>query len=124
MSELANKEGIWFVYDGECPMCTSAAHAIRIKEDYGALHLINAREAANNPLVQEITKRGLDLDEGMVIVSPDRFYHGNDALKFMAQYGEARNICTGFCKSLFWSNIISSLTYPWMRGTRNMLLRK
>ena len=124
MSNVAEKEGIWFVYDGECPMCTSAAHALRIKKDYGALHLINAREAANDPLVQEINNRGLDLDEGMVIVAPDRFYHGKEALKFMAQYGDARNVFTALCKSLFWSDAISSLTYPWMRGVRNWLLHR
>lgn len=80
MSNLAEKEGVWFVYDGECPMCTSAAHALRIKKDYGALHLINAREAANDPLVKEINQQG--------------FYHGKDALKFMARYGDAGNVFT------------------------------
>ena len=124
MSKVAEKEGIWFVYDGECPMCASAARALRIKKDYGALHLINAREAAHDPLVQEINKRGLDLDEGMVIVAPDRFYHGKEALKFMAQYGDARNVFTALCKSLFWSDVISSLTYPWLRGARNWLLHR
>ncbi|MBN8520657.1 MAG: DUF4166 domain-containing protein [Alphaproteobacteria bacterium] len=122
MSDLAEKGGVWFVYDGECPMCTSAAHALRIKKDYGTIHLVNAREAANDPLVHEINKRGLDLDDGMVIYVSDRFYHGKDALKFMARYGEASNAFTAFCKGVFWSSIISSLTYPWMRGTRNWLL--
>lgn len=124
MSNLAEKEGVWFVYDGECPMCTSAAHALRIKKDYGSIHLINARKMANDPLVDEINQRGLDLDEGMVIYASDRFYHGKEALRFMARYGEASNVFTAFCKSLFWSGSISSLTYPWMRGTRNWLLRR
>lgn len=124
MSKVDKSAGVSFVYDGECPMCTNAAHALRIKKDYGSLNLINAREAANDPLVVEITQRGFDLDEGMVIYAEDRFYHGKEALKFMARYGDARNIFTAFCKSLFWSNAVSSLTYPWMRGTRNLLLRR
>lgn len=57
-------------------MCTSAAHAIRLRQTYGQLHLVNAREAANDKLVQEITRRGIDLDEGVVIYAQDRFYHG------------------------------------------------
>ena len=106
-------------------MCTKAAQAFRIKQEHGALHLVNARTAANDPLVQEINKRGLDLDEGMVIYAQERFYHGKDALKFMARYGDAHNnTFSAFCKGLFWSDAISSLTYPWMRGTRNMLLRR
>lgn len=124
MNKTLKKDGVWFVYDGECPICTSAAHALRIKKDYGAIYLINAREAAHNPLVQEINQRGLDLDEGMVIYASDHFYHGKEALKFMARYGEATNIFTAFCKILFWANTISSLTYPWMRETRNWLLRR
>lgn len=124
MSDLAEKNGIWFVYDGKCPLCTSAAHALKIKKKYGTLYLINAREAGNDPLLKEITLRGFDLDEGMVIYAQDHFYQGKEALKFMAQYGDARNVFTTFCKGLFWSDAISSLVYPWMRGTRNFLLRR
>jgi hypothetical protein len=83
--------GIYFVYDGDCPLCTSAALALRIKQDYGTLNLINAREAADHPHVRELTRRGLDLDEGMAIFADGRIYHGADALGFMARYGETRN---------------------------------
>lgn len=123
MSNFAAKDGVWFVYDGECPMCTNAAHALRIRQQCGSLHLINAREAANDGLVKEVTARGYDLDEGMVIYYADRFYHGKDALKFIAKHGSSQNAFTAFCKSLFWSDTISRITYPWMRGTRNWLLR-
>lgn len=123
MNDAVKQSGIWFVYDGECPLCRYAAHALRIKKDYGTLHLINAREAGNDPLVQEVNRRGLDLDEGMVIVAEGTFYHGKDALKFMARYGAAENVFTAICKSLFWSDWVSSLTYPWMRGVRNFLLK-
>ncbi len=124
MSVPDKKDGVWFVYDGECPLCTSAAQALRIKKKHGSIHLIDARINSDDPLVEEINHRGFDLDEGMVIYHQSRFYHGRDALKFMAQYSEARNAFTVFCKSLFWSNTISTLTYPWMRGVRNLLLRR
>ena len=117
-------EGVWFVYDGACPMCSSAAHALRIKKDYGSLTLLDAREAIDHPLLMEVTRRGFDLDEGMVIYTGDHFYHGKEALKFMSRYGDARNVFTFFSKGLFWSNTISALTYPWMRGMRNWLLRR
>jgi predicted DCC family thiol-disulfide oxidoreductase YuxK len=124
MTKTDKYDGVWFVYDGECPLCTNAAHALRIKKNYGALHLINAREDNTSSIIKEITQRGFDLDEGMVIYAENRFYHGKDALKFMARYGTSQNIFTAFCKSLFWSNAVSSLTYPWMRGARNWLLRR
>ncbi len=115
---------ITFIYDGECPLCTNAAMALRIKKDYGMLKLINARDAKDDTLIKEIKTRGLDLDEGMVIYDDQNFYHGAEALQFMARYGEPSNIFTAICKALFWSNAISTLTYPWMRGTRNWLLRR
>ncbi len=118
-------KGVWFVYDGECPLCRSAAHALRIKKDYGDLHLVNAREArADDLLIKKINAQGLDLDEGMVIYADDRFHHGQDALRFMARYSDAKNAFSMFCKSLFWSRSLSALTYPWMRGVRNWLLRR
>lgn len=111
------------MYDGECPLCKSAAHAIKINKEYGALHLIDAREAADHPLIKDITMRGLDLDEGMVIYTKNHFYHGKEALKFMAQYGDAHNLAGAVCKALFWSDFIASLSYPWMRSIRNVALR-
>lgn len=119
-----DKTGAWFVYDGECPLCNSAAQAFRMKREYGSIHLVDARKSADDPLIQEINKRGLDLDEGMVIYARGRFFYGKSALKFMAQYGDSRNVFMVFCKSLFWSDTISSLTYPWMRSVRNWLLRR
>lgn len=124
MSEVDNKNSIWFVYDGECPLCRSTAQALRIKKDYGPLNLVNARENTNHPLVQKINQQHLDLDEGMVIFLNDRFYHGKDALKFMVKYSDTKNILHIFCKIFFWSDRLSRLIYPWMRGVRNLLLRK
>jgi len=124
MIKLFQEKGIWFVYDGECPVCSHAAHALRIKEKYGPLHLVNARNAPNDPLVQEITRRGLDLDEGMVICLDGKFYHGEQALTFMARHGEPSNVFSALCKTVFWSRLFSKLTYPGMRAMRNALLHR
>ena len=124
MNALIEKQGIWFVYDGECPICTQAAIALRVKKDYGSLYTLNAREAKDHPLFVEIAKRGLDLDEGMVIYVDNQFYHGKEALKFMAGYGESKNFFMLVFKCLFWSDLVARLFYPWMRGGRNWLLRR
>jgi len=124
MSTLKEKSGVWFVYDGDCPICTRAAEALRIKHEFGALSVLNARESNDDPLIDEINRRGLDLDEGMVIYAHNQFYHGKDALKFMAKYGEAKNIFMSIFKGLFWSDGLTRLMYPWMRGARNGLLRR
>ena len=117
------REGVWFVYDGDCSVCTYAAEALKIKGVYGSLQTLNAREGKGHPLIDEINRRGLDLDEGMVIYCDGHFYHGEDALRFMAQHGHASGVFNYFNKSLFWSKTLAKLIYPWMRSVRNLLLR-
>jgi len=115
-------DGIWFVYDGECPICNYAAHALKIRQQYGSLNLLDARSEQAHPLLRMINQRGLDLDEGMVIYQNGKFYHGRTALRFMAQYGEAEGVFNWFNKALFWSDYLVALVYPWMRGCRNWLV--
>jgi len=122
MTQLNAKKPIWFVYDGECPLCTNAALALRIKKTYGILHLVNARVEKDHFVMQEIFKRKYDLDEGMIIYDGNRFYHGKDALLFMARFGETQGFFNLFNKALFWSSGFANTTYPWMRGLRNLLL--
>jgi len=124
MSALEEKSGVWFVYDGDCQICTLATEALRIKQQFGSLHVLNAREANEDPLINEINRQGLDLDEGMVIYVDGQFYHGKDALKFIAKYGEAKNTFMSVFKGLYWSDSVARFTYPWMRGMRNWLLRR
>jgi predicted DCC family thiol-disulfide oxidoreductase YuxK len=115
-------EGVWFVYDGDCPVCSMAAHALRIKALYGPLHLINAREDGSSPLLDEITRRELNLDEGMVIVCEGRLYHGANALRFMAEHGDSKGLFNACNRALFRSEAVAKLAYPWMRRARNFLL--
>ncbi len=124
MNQPVEKEGVWFVYDGECPLCRSAAQALRISQSLGPLHLINARKSHDNALVKDISLKGYDLDEGMVIYYHGEYFHGKNALKFMARHGSAENAFNAFSKILFWSDHVSNLTYPWLRGARNLLLKQ
>ena len=116
--------GVWFVYDGECPICGYAAQALRIKQQFGTLHLLDARQESSHPLLAMINEQKLDLDEGMIIYCKGRFYHGESALQFMAKHGDATNAFNITNKSLFWSGGIAKLMYPWMRGGRNALLHR
>ncbi|MBN8535248.1 MAG: DUF393 domain-containing protein [Rhizobiales bacterium] len=114
---------IWFAYDGECPICTYAAHALRIRESVGQLHLVDARVDTNHPLIQRINAERLDLDEGMVIQFGDQLYHGADALQVMALLGSKYGWFNRASALLFRSPRLARLAYPLMRGTRNLLIR-
>lgn len=116
---------IHFIYDGECPLCTYAALAYRLREKFGVLNLVNARDAdSDNSLMQEIKRRAIDLDAGMVIVHNGRYYHGKKALKFMAKHGVPKDAINISLKFLFWSDWLCHISYPFMRATRNWLLRR
>lgn len=117
------RSDVWFVYDGECPLCTRAAQALRIRKAVGTLHLVDARSEGAHPLVHEINRRGLDLDEGMVLAFGGQFYHGADALQMMALLGSGQGWFNRMNAALFRKPAIARLAYPAMRGVRNLLVR-
>jgi predicted DCC family thiol-disulfide oxidoreductase YuxK len=114
--------GVWFIYDGECPLCSMAAHALHIRQQLGPLHLIDARQTPDDPLMQEVRRRKLDLDEGMVIWWEGTFYHGRDALRFMARYAGDEGWFNRLNRVLFRSDAIANRSYPKLRAIRNLLL--
>ena len=117
------KGDAWYVYDGECPLCRTAARGLRIRKAVGQLHLINAREAGNHPVIQEINARRLDIDKGTVIKFGGNFYHGGDAMVVMALLGSRSGWFNRMNALFFRSGSFARFCYPAIRATRNLLLR-
>ncbi len=117
------KEGVWLIYDGDCPICTTMTHALQIKKTVGHLHLVNARENREHPLLKEVNDRRLNLDEGMVLKYQNRYYLGKDALHMMALLGSAQGWFNQINAALFRSKSLARFCYPVMRTSRNTLLR-
>lgn len=111
---------VQIVYDGDCPFCQAFAGMVRLKESY-SVELINARES--HPLVDEATKRGLDLDEGMIVVLEDTFYHGDDAMNRMALMTTKNGALRRLTKWTFSNPWRSRNVYPILRGCRNLTLK-
>jgi len=116
------KGDVWYVYDGECPLCRTAARALRIREAVAQLHLVNAREAADHPVIKEINARGLDIDKGTVIKFGGNFYHGGDAMVMMALLGSRSGWFNRVNALLFRSESFARFCYPTIRSGRNLLL--
>jgi hypothetical protein len=104
-------------------MCSSVAQAFRIRERHGALHLLDARTSSTDPLYREASRRGLDLDEGIVIATEGRIHHGADAVRVMARYGDPRSPLMALAKPMFHFEWIASNLYPGLRAIRNRLLK-
>jgi predicted DCC family thiol-disulfide oxidoreductase YuxK len=109
------------IYDGECPVCIAYSDAVETEADSGGLRRINAR--SDDPLVRRATEEGLDLDDGMVVVHEGKLYHGADALHLMARLAPTKGLHNRLNRLLFGSRAISRLSYPLLRGGRNMLLK-
>lgn len=123
MIPLNKLDGVWFVYDGECPICEQAAKALRIKQSLGDLHLLDARSDTGHPLLAAINQKQLDLDEGMVIFHRQRFYHGKTALWFMSVYGAPQGLFNHINRLFFRFEPVARALYPVMRAGRNLLLK-
>tara|TARA_E500000318_G_scaffold89905_1_gene87605 strand:- start:2329 stop:2859 length:531 start_codon:yes stop_codon:yes gene_type:complete len=122
-SVSAGLQGFWLIYDGECPVCRSVAHAFAIRKKYGTMALVDARASPDHPLFRRATAAGLDLDEGMVIFADGQIYHGAGAASFLAKFGDPSHWLTKLGRAVNCSTGASTTIYEILRGLRNLLLR-
>lgn len=120
--EAPASQAIWFVYDGECPVCATAAAAFRVRDAVGTLLLVNARSDAGHPVLSEVNAARLDLDDGMVIKYGGRLYHGAEALHLMALIGSEHGWLNRMNALLYRNKSVARFAYPIMRAVRNMAI--
>ncbi len=111
---------VQILYDGDCPFCQAYVRRVRLEENF-SVELINVR--APHPLVEESTKRGLDLDDGMIVVVEGEFYHGDDAMTRMALMTTESGLVRRLTKWTFTSPWRSRYLYPILRSCRNLTLK-
>jgi len=121
MSSDDPEDSVELIFDGQCPVCTAYSEAAVRRDSKAAATAIDAR--SDHSLVREALARGLDLDEGMVAVSGGRFYHGAEALRFMAGRNRSRTIVGMLNRAVFSRTRLSRIFYPLLRAGRNGLLR-
>ena len=71
---MADRE-ILFTYDAECPICDLYCGWGRIRPSVGELKRVNAREST--AVMEDITRAGLDIDQGMVLQMGGTRYNGS-----------------------------------------------
>jgi len=115
------REEILLVYDNQCPVCDNYCQLVHIRETAGDLKLVDARESS--PVMEEITARGWDIDQGMVLKMGDRLYYGSDAIHALALISSRSGIFNRLNYWMFKSRTLSYLFYPILRFFRNLLLK-
>jgi predicted DCC family thiol-disulfide oxidoreductase YuxK len=116
-----SKPEILLVYDKECPACNAYCQIIRIRETVGDLKIIDAREKSE--VLDEITARGLDIDQGMVLKMEGQLYYGSDAMHALALISSRSGLLNRINYWIFKSRSVSSWLYPVLRLLRNLLLK-
>lgn len=119
--EANTKEDAWLVYDGECPVCKTYCKYIRIREAGGNLHLVDARQPGE--LMDEITRLGLDIDQGMVLKFKDATYYGPDAIHMLTLLSTPSGIFNRINYYVFSTKFGANIAYPIGKAFRTLLLK-
>jgi hypothetical protein len=83
--------------------------------------LVNAREEA--AVMDDITRRGMDIDQGMVVKVEGSVYYGAEAIHALARMSSSGGLLGGVNHWLFASRSRSEMLYPIFRSARNLLLK-
>ena len=122
MNPFAGKRGeVWLVYDGECPICKMYCTRVRVQEAVGKLHLIDARQPS--AIMEEITRAGLDIDQGMVVKFDNVMYYGADAMWVMTILSTRSSLFNRICYYFFSSKLGAKIFYPIGKALRNIVLK-
>lgn len=116
-------QDIWFIYDGDCPICQTGASFYKVRQSVGKVVTVDARTEKNHPVLLEVNKARLNLDDGMVIKFNGTLYQGAAALHLMATLGADEGILNTINNALFKNEALAKTLYPYMRMGRNIALK-
>ena len=82
--------------------------------------MINAR--SDSKFLPEITAKGWDIDEGMVVKVGNELYYGSEAIHQLSLVSHAKGVI-GPLSRLFKNRTFATRLYPVFRNIRNGLLK-
>jgi predicted DCC family thiol-disulfide oxidoreductase YuxK len=118
---MNDRPEIVIVYDKQCPACDYYCNLVRIRETVGNLVLQDARDGGS--IVEEITARGWDIDQGMVVKVGTELYYGSEAIHVLSLMSTNQGIFNRVAYWSFRSKSVSKVLYPFLRFFRNLLLK-
>lgn len=108
------------VYDKECPVCSAYCELAQHYAEPGQLELIDAREAS--ALMADITRRGLDIDEGMVTEIDGELHYGAAGIRALALASRRQNVFNRLSRLLFGNAKVAAVLYGGLKALRRLLL--
>lgn len=116
-----NTPDLFLIYDRQCPACEFYARWVRVHETVGPLELVDARR--DRRFMPEITRKGLDIDQGMVLKVDDELYYGADAIRVLALMSTRKGFFNRLNYRIFAFPKRARTLYPLLRSCRNLLLK-
>lgn len=121
-----SREKIVLIYDKECPACDNYCQWLNMNHSLVHGHprellLIDARH--HPEYVAMVTDRGLDINQGMVVLINNEFYYGADAIHVLALISSRSGWFNRINYKLFSSKQRAHYLYPILRFSRNILLK-
>ncbi len=108
------------IYDGECPFCTNFVRSYIIRKNAGDMELINAREKPL--LVQELRSKGMEINDGMVVIWREHHYHGAEGMHLLSILGAEAGIFCMLNRFLFSNRNVAAAIYPVLVAGRRITL--
>jgi len=110
------------VYDKECPVCRAYCEMARRSAEPGSLELVDARGAS--ALMDTITHRGLDIDEGMVTEIDGELHYGAAGIRELALTSRRKNLFNACSRLLFGNARVARVLYNGLKALRRVLLNR
>ena len=111
---------VLIVYDGDCYFCRSYVSWLRLQAAVGPVELLSARSADDR--VSHFMRQGVDLDDGMLVVTALQMHRGADAMHWLAQNLPAHSIAERLHAAVFGRRWLARLLYPLLRWGRRAWL--
>ena len=112
---------VFLVYDHQCPVCDAYCRRVKLRSSEGTLRIVDARSPTE--IRAELTRRGMDIDQGMVVQTDNGLYYGADAIHQLALLGARSDPFNLLNYIAFRSKWVADRLYPVLRFFRNLLLR-
>ncbi len=118
---MSSAASLKLLYDGECPVCTRYVAMLRLREQFGELRLMNARE--ESPERTRVEDLGLDLNQGFALFVDEELYFGDRAIHALAMMSSKSGIFNRMNYFVFSHASLSRVLYPVLATGRRILLK-
>ena len=111
---------ISIIYDNGCPVCSFYISISHIKEKFGKVNLIKARD--NHKILNYVNSLNIDINEGMIVIFNKKLYYGPDALNIISILGKKNSFINFITANIFRFKFFSVLIYPLLKIGRRIIL--